>query len=166
MGTETAETHFPCFNKSYLRFAPDTIPPGKEIISATMTLYLWGNAGYTPSDPQPSWVHLFSIKDPWVETTITWNNAPLAYENVNAIRMNPYSQPGNIQWPGDAYTWDATQAVAEAYAAGSVRSRHSQMPVQRLHTVRILLDQLSEEQAFSNAGSEVTYSSDSPRPTQ
>ncbi|MCP4357564.1 MAG: DNRLRE domain-containing protein [Chloroflexi bacterium] len=122
VGTETAETHFPCFNKSYLRFALDTLPPGKEIISATMTLHLWGNAGFTPSDPQPSWVHLFSIKDPWGETTITWNNAPLAYENVNAIWMNPYSQPGNIQWPGDAYTWDATQAVAEAYAAGEAVS--------------------------------------------
>jgi hypothetical protein len=113
VGTETAETHFPCYNKSYLRFSLDDVPENKTILSATMTLHLWGNADQNLA--QPSWVHLFSVKDNWNEMTIHWNNAPLAFENVDAVWMNPYSQPGNIQWPGDPYTWDATQAVAEAY---------------------------------------------------
>jgi hypothetical protein len=118
VGTETAPTHFPCFNKSYLRFSLDAIPPGKTIISASLTLHLWGHAGETPDLAQPSWVHLFTISDPWEEMTIHWNNAPLAQENVSATWVNPYSRPGDIEWPGDPYTWDATQAVAEAYAAG------------------------------------------------
>jgi hypothetical protein len=116
VGTETAPTHFPCFNKSYLRFSLDAIPAGQVIISASMTLHLWGNAG-DPGQAQPSWVHLFIISDPWDEMTIHWNNAPLAQENVTATWLYPYSRPGDIQWPGDSYTWDATRAVAEAYAA-------------------------------------------------
>jgi len=48
--------------------------------------------------------------------TIHWNNAPLAQENVAATWIYPLpSFPG---WPGNPYDWDATQAVAEAYAAG------------------------------------------------
>jgi len=111
-GSEVAETHFPCFNKSYLRFALDAIPSDKVIISATLTLHHWGNAD--PSQAQPSWVHLFTITDPWDEMTIHWNNAPLAQENVSATWINPVTSfPG---WPGIPYHWDATQAVAEAYA--------------------------------------------------
>jgi len=119
VGTETAPTHFPCFNKSYLRFSLDTIPPGKTIISASLTLHLWGYAGETPDLAQPSWVHLFTVRDPWEEMTIHWNNAPLAQENVSAMWVNPYSgDRSDPDWPGDPYTWDATQAVAEAYAEG------------------------------------------------
>jgi hypothetical protein len=114
VGTETAPTHFPCFNKSYLRFSLDAIPPGKVIISATLTLHHWGNAN--PSQAQPSWVHLFTISDPWEEMTIHWNNAPLAQENVAASWIYPLTE--SVDWPGNPYDWDATQAVAEAYAAG------------------------------------------------
>jgi hypothetical protein len=121
VGTETAPTHLPCFSKSYLRFSLDAIPTDKTIISASLTLHLWGNAG-AAGQAQPSWVHLFTIGDPWEEMTIHWNNAPLVQENVSATWLYPYSQPGDIQWPGDAYTWDATQAVAEAYAAGQPAS--------------------------------------------
>jgi hypothetical protein len=114
VGTETASTHFPCFNKSFLRFSLAAIPPGKAITSATLTLHHWGNAD--PSQAQPSWVHLFDVRDPWDEMSIHWNNAPLAHENISATWINPLSSfPG---WPGTAYNWDATQAVAEAYAEG------------------------------------------------
>jgi hypothetical protein len=115
VGTETAPTHFPCFNKSYLRFSLDAIPPGKTIVSATLTLHHWGNSGAS-GQAQPSWVNLFTISDPWQEMSIHWNNAPLAQENVAASWMYPLTSfPG---WPGNPYHWDATQAVAEAYAAG------------------------------------------------
>lgn len=114
VGNETAETNFPCFNKSYLRFSLDDIPAGKKIISANLTLHLWGNANEELA--QPSWIHLFSIKDPWTESGITWNNAPLAQENIAVTKVDPLrSFPG---WPGIPYNWDATQAVAEAYADG------------------------------------------------
>jgi hypothetical protein len=113
VGTETAPTHFPCFSKSYLRFSLDSLPPGKTVLSASLTLHLQGNAG-DPGQAQPSWVHLFTVSDPWDEMTIHWNNAPLAQENVAASWVYPVTSfPG---WPGIPYHWDATQAVAEAYA--------------------------------------------------
>jgi hypothetical protein len=116
VGSQTAPTDFPCFNKSYLRFSLDSIPAGKVIISATLTLHLWGNAG-APGQAQPSWVSLFTITDPWEEMGITWNNAPLAQENVSASWVYPI--PDNFAgWPGIPYYWDTTQAVAEAYALG------------------------------------------------
>ncbi len=114
VGNEIAETNFPCFNKSFLRFSLDDIPAGKEILSAKLTIHHWGNAD--PNLARPSWIHLFTITDPWDEMGITWNNAPLAQENVAVTRVEPLrSFPG---WPGIPYDWDASQAVAEAYAAG------------------------------------------------
>jgi len=115
VGTETAPTHFPCFNKSYLRFSLDNIPPGKVIISATLTLHHWGNAGDSGL-AQPSWVSLFTISDPWDEMAIHWNNAPLAQENISASWIYPLLNFSG--WPGIPYDWDATKAVAEAYAEG------------------------------------------------
>jgi hypothetical protein len=114
VGTETAPTHFPCFNKSYLRFSLDAIPPGQTILSATLTLHHWGNAD--PGQARPSWVHLFIISDPWQEMTIHWNNAPPAQENVAANWIYPITEP--VGWPGTPCDWDATYAVAEAYAEG------------------------------------------------
>lgn len=116
-GSETAVTHFPCFNKSYLRFSLNDIPADKVIVSATLTLHLFGNAGDT-GQAQTSWVHLYTVTDSWAESTIHWNNAPLPRQNLTVTQVNPYSSPGDIHWPGDPYTWDATQAVAEAYATG------------------------------------------------
>jgi len=113
-GSETAATHFPCFNKSFLRFQLDTIPSNVEIISATLTLHLFGNAAGL--SPPFSWTHLFKISDDWEEMTIHWNNAPLAQENLSVIKVYPYSLP-EVNWPGDPYHWDASIAVAEAYMA-------------------------------------------------
>jgi hypothetical protein len=114
-GSESAPTHFPCFNKSFLRFQLDTIPPGVEIISATLTLHHWGNADDTIA-PEYAWIHLFSIRDNWEEMSIHWNNAPLAQENIAFTKVKTLSEfPG---WPGIPYHWDASQAVAEAYTSG------------------------------------------------
>lgn len=115
VGTETAPTHFPCFSKSYLRFALSDIPPGKVILSATLTVHLWGNAG-DPGQAQHSWVHLFSVHDPWDEMTIHWNNAPLAHENVAVTRVDPVATSADSS--DIPYGWDATQAAAEAHTRG------------------------------------------------
>jgi hypothetical protein len=114
VGSEIQPTHFPCYNKSYLRFALNSVPAGKVIISATLTLHHWGNAN--PDAHTDSYVWLSSVTDPWGEMTIHWNNAPLAQENYSMTRIPQVSSfPG---WPGIAYSWDASKAVAEAYAAG------------------------------------------------
>lgn len=114
IGSEIQPTHFPCYNKSYLRFALNSLPPNKVIISATLTLHHWGGAN--PATGTWSHVWLSSVTDPWQEMTIHWNNAPLAQENFSLTHIPPKITP--LVWPGDPYTWDATQAVAEAYAAG------------------------------------------------
>ncbi len=117
VGSETAPTHFPFFNKSFLRFSLDAIPPGKEIISATLTLQHWGNAGQRSSLAEASWVSLYTISDDWQEMSITWNNAPLAQENIAAAWIEPLASfPGWDNTP--FYNWNATQAVSQAYAAG------------------------------------------------
>ncbi len=121
IGSEVTITHLPCFNKSFMRFNLDDVPPDKTIISATLTMHHWGNSGNpgASSDedrPHNSYVWLYNIVDPWSETGITWNNAPPAQKNLDMIEITPLNSfPG---WPGVPYTWNATEAVVTAYAAG------------------------------------------------
>ncbi|MGB9777344.1 MAG: DNRLRE domain-containing protein [Anaerolineae bacterium] len=106
---------WPCFAKYYVTFPLDDIPRGRTIISATLTLYHWGNAG-GPGEAQPSWIQVLIAGGDWNEETITWNNAPLAHENIGGCWVYPLAEhPG---WPGVPYTWDVSYAVARAYARG------------------------------------------------
>ncbi len=106
---------WPCFAKYYVTFPLDGIPRGKVILTATLTLHQFGNAG-GPGQAQPSWIQVLTASGDWQEETITWNNAPLAYENIGGNWVAPLaSHPG---WPGVARTWDVSYAVARAYARG------------------------------------------------
>ncbi len=107
---------FPCFSKSYLRFGLNGIPRGETILSATLTLHQWSNADWTLA--QPSLVWLYATEGTWGEYSLTWNNAPPERENLDAVWMQVISPDDGVDWPGLPYTWDATRAVAEAYAAG------------------------------------------------
>jgi hypothetical protein len=107
---------FTCFSKSFLRFYLDPIPEGKAIISATLSLHHWGNARWDLA--QPSLIWLLTVDEDWEENTLTWNNAPLARENLSTTWVNVITPDNDPGWPGVRYDWDATQAVAEAYAAG------------------------------------------------
>ena len=109
---------WPCFSKYYVTFPLDRVPPNQAIISATLTLYLWGGAGagYVPG-PQPSLIQVLSIAEDWNEGTIGWNNAPLARENISATWVQPVeSYPGR---PGIPYHWDVSLATAQAYVSGT-----------------------------------------------
>lgn len=107
---------FPCFSKSYLRFGLRGIPDDKVIISASLTLHHWGNSGPEGEVPPTSFVQALAVDGGWEEGTITWNNAPQALRRLSATWVSPMGEsPG---WPGTPYTWDVTEAVAEAYAAG------------------------------------------------
>ncbi len=111
---ESDISDFPCFSKSYLQFDLSAIPPGKEIISASLLIYQFG--GSNPSQAQPSWIQLFAVTDSWDENTLTWTNAPLAAENLSGAWSDPITSfPG---WPGVPVTWDASKLVADAYARG------------------------------------------------
>jgi len=107
-----------CFSRYYVTFPLDTLPSGKVITSATLTLHHWGNAGegWDPG-PQPSLIQVLTVAEDWDEATLTWNNAPLALENGSAAWVDPLdSFPG---WPGVPREWDVSRAVGEAYAAGA-----------------------------------------------
>ena len=95
------------------------MPPGKTIVSATLTLHQYGNAG-DAGQAEPSWIQVLTTNADWQENSITWNNAPLAWENIGGTWVNPVlAMP---QWPGIAWSWDVSYAVASAYANGqSVR---------------------------------------------
>jgi len=106
---------WPCFAKYYVTFPLDSIPRGKTIISATLTLHQFGNAGGA-GEAQPSWIQVLIASADWREETITWNNAPPACENIGGSWVDPITDwPG---WPGVPRTWDVSYAVARAYARG------------------------------------------------
>lgn len=108
---------WPCFAKYYVTFPLDTLPPGKIVISATLTLHQFGNAGqgWEPA-PIGSTIQVFTVNDAWDESTLTWNNAPLANANVARAWVEPVKTAP--KWPGIPHTWDLSRAFAERYATG------------------------------------------------
>ena len=69
-------SEWPCFSKYYVTFPLDVLPPGKVVISATLTLYQFGNAGQgRDPGPQPSLIQVLTVDRDWDESTLTWNNA-------------------------------------------------------------------------------------------
>jgi hypothetical protein len=107
---------WPCFSKFYITFPLDALPPGKEILSANLRMHEFGSSGQgADPGPQPSLIQVLTVKDEWNESTITWNNAPLALENVSRSWIDPVDEfPG---WPGVPWDWDVSRAVADAYEA-------------------------------------------------
>jgi hypothetical protein len=108
-----ATSEWPCFSKAYITFPLDSLPTAKSIISATLTLHHSGNPGPPPG---PAYIQVLSVDQSWDENTITWNNAPLARENLGGTWIPPVSEAQ--PYPGIPYDWDVSRAVAEAYAAG------------------------------------------------
>jgi hypothetical protein len=108
---------WPCFSRYYVTFPLSALPAGVAITSATLALHQYGNAGagYDPG-PQPSLIQVFTVGEDWNESTITWNNAPLALENVAAAWVNPLGDSPPPE--GASRKWDVSRAVAQAYAAG------------------------------------------------
>lgn len=106
-------SEWPCFSKVFVTFPLNALPVGKQIISATVTLYHRGNPGPAPD---PSYIQLLTVNQDWDENTIAWNNAPLARENLGGTWIPSLSD--TPPYPGIPYRWDVSRAVAEAYAAG------------------------------------------------
>jgi hypothetical protein len=105
---------FMCFSKFYVTFPLTGVPPGRAIASAKVRLNLFGNAGYVPGDARPSAIDVLTVAEDWAESSITWNNAPLASENVSVTWVHPV----DAAHPAGPYEWDVSYAVAAAYAAG------------------------------------------------
>jgi hypothetical protein len=107
---------YPCFSKYYVTFPLDQLPSSTEVVSATLTMYLFGNAGYEPGQAPPSSIHAFAIAEDWDEATINWNNAPLPTRNLSMAWVHPVDF--YAEWPGIPYTWDVSSAAIEAHKSG------------------------------------------------
>jgi hypothetical protein len=108
---------WPCFSKYYVTFPLSSLPASKVVLSAILTLHQIGNAGegWTPG-PQPSFIQVLTVDRAWDEAGLTWNNAPLASENITGTWVDPLpSFPG---WPGVPRQWNVSRAVAQAYTTG------------------------------------------------
>ena len=107
----------PCYSKFYITFPLESIPTGKLIHSAELTLYQFGNSGGGVwGEPPPSLIQVLTVKDDWDKATLTWNNAPYALENISRLRVDPVIEfPG---WPGLPRVWEVSRAVSQAYHSG------------------------------------------------
>jgi hypothetical protein len=106
---------WPCFSKYFVTFPLNTIPAGKVIISAELSMYQFGNAGQNSSPtPQPTLIHVMTVDNGWNENTLNWNNAPQVQENYTS------AWAGTIPPQGDGFfvTWDVSRAVAETVESG------------------------------------------------
>jgi hypothetical protein len=105
---------YPCFSKYYITFPLNQIPVGKVILNASLSLIFFGNS--SPPEASPSLIQVMTVNEDWQESTLTWNNAPLAAENLGQTWVNPVLEyPG---WPGINYTWDLSLAANRAYTNG------------------------------------------------
>ena len=106
---------WPCFSKYYLTFPLDALPPDGVLMTATLTLYQFGNAGQSDGrEPLPSLMQVLTVGETWSETSITWNNAPLAVENVSQTWVHPI--PPGPPYPIEPRQWDVNYAAAQAFA--------------------------------------------------
>jgi hypothetical protein len=107
---------WPCFSKFYITFPLDALPPASSVVSATLTMYMFGNAGYASGDAKPSYMQVARVAEDWSELTLTWNNAPPVMENYTWSWVQPVDNPQD--YTGRPRTWDLSRAVADAHASG------------------------------------------------
>ena len=106
---------FPCFSRYYITFPLGSIPHGKVILSATLTLHQFGNSN--PPEAAESFIHVFRIKESWREDMLSWNNSPPVYENYPGIWVDALPYYAGV--PGVPHTWDVTQALAAVLQSDS-----------------------------------------------
>lgn len=110
---------WPCFSKFYITFPLTSLTAGKSVISATLTAIQFGNSGQGgPPEPDPDWglVHVLTVAEDWQDSTLNWNNAPLALENISRSWVSPVKPPPPV--PSVPITWDVSKAVDAAYRSG------------------------------------------------
>ena len=91
------------------------ISPTFPVFPNTLTLTLFGNAGGGEwGEPPDSYIQVFTVGEDWDESTLSWNNAPLALENISGT----WVQPRDYSLPDQPYHWNVSRVVAQAYANG------------------------------------------------
>ena len=103
---------WPCFSKFYITFPLNVLPPGAQITSATLTMMHFSNSGGS-NNPVNSLLQVLTVADNWDETTLTWNNAPLAVENISQIWVESIYNSAPVP-----RIWDVSAAVIDAQSRG------------------------------------------------
>lgn len=120
VASQVLSADFPCFSRSYLKFNLGSVPSSVQVLDATLTLMQWGGAGSVPevpTQPKPSYIQIFSLSEDWSESSVTWNNGPMALENITGSWMAPRA-PGADPVTGDPTNWDVTTLVRDALRSG------------------------------------------------
>lgn len=105
---------WPCFSKYYITFPMDSLPPGKVIISSTLTLHQLGQATGFPSDPtvaENSLIQVFQLGEDWDPATLSWNNGPLPLEYASQAWVGSITMADL----GIARSWDVSRVTSQAY---------------------------------------------------
>ena len=104
---------WPCFSKFFITFPIDKVPPGETILSATLSMTLFGNSGGGEwGTPPDSYIQVLSVNQDWNEATLNWNNAPLAFENISGTWVKPKY---DFSKPDRTFYWDVSRAFLQAY---------------------------------------------------
>jgi hypothetical protein len=106
---------WPCFSRYYITFPLDSIPPGKVILSAKLSMTHFG--GSDISKAPTSNIQVFRIDQAWDPKTISWNNAPQAVENFPGTIVPPFDVQSTGS-PGVVYQWDVSKALTDVYGTG------------------------------------------------
>ena len=106
---------WPCFSKYYVTFPLDVLPSGKVVVSGILSMTLFGNSGGGAwGTPPDSYIQVLTVGSDWDESTLSWNNAPLAVENI----AGTWVHPRDYSLPDQPYDWDISKAVQQAYESG------------------------------------------------
>ncbi len=112
---------WPCYSRYYMQIPLSQMPAGKQIVSAKLTFFQFGNGGLGYNAAYGSYLRAYSLAEGWSESTITWNNAPMALENMNGSwveSLDPATYPGYYANPPLPRTLDVSKAVSDFYNSG------------------------------------------------
>lgn len=114
---------WPCYSRYFARFNIPTIPNNAQIVSATVTMYQFGNPGYgsgNAGDSTGTTVYeVVSTDSNWDEQNVAWDTAPKIFENttrtsVPQLPMDCLPTGGWYCDPPIPYTFDVTKLVKES----------------------------------------------------
>ncbi|MEM9776547.1 MAG: DNRLRE domain-containing protein [Chloroflexota bacterium] len=110
---------WPCFSKILISVPVSSIPAFKEIISAELTMFQFGNAGGGAFDPAVgSNLQIMTVDSGFDEATVNWINSPSVVEHIDEVWVDPINNANNFANPPIPVTWDVKSAVKQAIADG------------------------------------------------
>ncbi|MBK8047667.1 MAG: DNRLRE domain-containing protein, partial [Anaerolineales bacterium] len=107
---------WPCYSKYYAQWSLAGLPAGAQIVSATLEMRQFGNAGYEPGDTGATVFQLFEVKSAWNESTVGQGPACNRESRARAVYQVPATCeiPNFFCNPGLPVTFDVTEIVRRA----------------------------------------------------